>query len=54
MSPEPIESRQPDPALKRLLDNPWILLVLGLLIPFISYTAWGWFELLTIEAAKLP
>jgi len=40
--------------LQKLMDNPWLLLALGLLIPFLSYTAWGWIELLTIEAAKLP
>lgn len=39
---------------QKLIDNPWLLLALGLLIPFISYTGWGWLELLTIEAAKLP
>lgn len=54
MSPEPLEQEATEHPLKRLLDNPWILLVLGLLIPFLSYTAWGWVELLTIEAAKLP
>lgn len=40
--------------LQKLMDNPWLLLGLGLLVPFVSYTAWGWLELLTIEAAKLP
>jgi hypothetical protein len=40
--------------LQKLLDNPWLLLALGLLIPFISYTAWGWLELLTITKATLP
>lgn len=43
-----------DPLLKRLMDNPWILLALGLLIPFISYTLWGWIELGTISKALLP
>jgi hypothetical protein len=40
--------------LQKLMDNPWLLLALGLLIPILSYTAWGWFELATIAAAKLP
>lgn len=40
--------------LQKLLDNPWLLLVLGLLIPFISYTAWGWIELYAIQPAALP
>ena len=42
------------PALQRLADNTWLLLVLGVLIPFISYTAWGWIELLFIKPAMLP
>lgn len=40
--------------LQRLLDNPWLLLALGLLIPFVSYTAWGWIELLALTPATLP
>ena len=40
--------------LQKLLDNPWILLVLGLVVPFLSYTAWGWIELLFIQPAQLP
>lgn len=40
--------------LQKLLDNPWILLVLGILIPALSYTAWGWIELLFIQPAQLP
>ena len=61
MSQEAIEDIVTDPGntapvhpVQKLLDNPWLLLALGLLIPFISYTGWGWIELLTIEAAKLP
>ena len=40
--------------IQRLLDNPWVLLALGVLIPFISYTAWGWIELSTTPPATLP
>lgn len=36
------------------MDNPWLLLALGLLIPFLSYTAWGWIELALMAPAKLP
>jgi len=36
------------------MDNPWILLVLGVAIPFLSYTAWGWIELSNIQPAALP
>lgn len=47
------EAKPPHP-LQRLMDNPWILLALGVLIPFLSYTAWGWFELTTTPPATLP
>jgi len=43
-----------DPLLKRLMDNPWLLLVLGVLIPLLSYTLWGWIELEMIKPALLP
>ena len=43
-----------DPCLKRLMDNPWLLLVLGVLIPLASYTIWGWVELGTVTPAALP
>jgi hypothetical protein len=40
--------------IQKLMDNPWLLLVLGVLIPLVSYTAWGWIELLFIQPATLP
>ena len=40
--------------LQRVLDNPWLLLVLGVLIPMLSYTLWGWIELLNVKPAALP
>jgi hypothetical protein len=40
--------------IQRLMDNPWLLLALGVGIPFVSYTLWGWLELLVLPAAKLP
>jgi hypothetical protein len=43
-----------DPLFKRLMDNPWLLLVLGVLIPLVSYTLWGWLELGSIQPAALP
>lgn len=43
-----------DPLLKRLMDNVWLLLALGVLVPFASYTVWGWIELLLVKPATLP
>jgi hypothetical protein len=43
-----------EPLLKRLMDNPWLLLVLGVLVPMLSYTLWGWIELEMIKPALLP
>ena len=39
---------------QKVLDNPWLLLVLGVLIPILSYTVWGWIELLLVKPAQLP
>lgn len=40
--------------LQKLMDNPWLLLVIGIVIPFLSYTLWGWMDLLVIKPATLP
>ncbi|MBX3125230.1 MAG: hypothetical protein KF718_00855 [Polyangiaceae bacterium] len=40
--------------LERMLDNTWLLLALGVLIPAISYTLWGLLELANLKAATLP
>ena len=40
--------------IQKLMDNPWLLLALGVLIPFLSYTLWGWLELIFLPHAQLP
>lgn len=40
--------------IQRLMDNPWLLLALGVLVPFVSYTAWGWIEIMNVPPAALP
>jgi hypothetical protein len=40
--------------IERLMDNPWLLLALGVIVPFVSYTLWGWIELATMPQALLP
>ncbi len=39
---------------QKLLDNPWILLVLGIVIPMVSYVVWAWIELFNAAPAALP
>ena len=39
---------------QKLMDNPWALLALGLIVPILSYTVWGWIELINLPDAKLP
>jgi hypothetical protein len=40
--------------LRRLMDNHWLLLLLGVVIPTLSYTIWGWIDLLLTGPAELP
>ena len=48
VAPEPI------PLGQRFFDNVFLLLVLGLLIMILLYTAWGMWEILTLPKATLP
>ena len=43
---------EPVPVMQQLLDNPFILLFLGVMIPMIVYSAWGVFDILTVPLAK--
>ena len=49
-----MNENEKEPLLKRLMDNTWLLLILGVVIPMLSYTAWGWIELLFMKPALLP
>ena len=48
----PDDSGEPVPMMQQLLDNPFILLFLGVMIPMVVYTAWGVFDILTVPLAK--
>ncbi len=48
------DPKSPPHPLQRLMDNPWLLLLLSLLILILSYTGWGWFELANLPPATLP
>jgi hypothetical protein len=39
------------PFMQRLLDNPFLLLVLGIAVPAILYTIWGVMEVISIPLA---
>lgn len=40
------------PMIQQLLDNPFLLLFLGVLVPMVVYTLWGVIDILTIPLAK--
>ena len=40
------------PWMQRLLDNPLLLLLLGVAIPTILYTLWGVMEVVSVPLAK--
>lgn len=40
------------PAMQRVLDNPFLLLFLGVVIPTVFYILWGVMEVATIPIAK--
>ncbi len=39
------------PAMQRLLDNPFLLLFLGIATPTVLYTVWGIMEIISIPMA---
>lgn len=53
-APEGQEDPTDKSALQKLFDNPWLLLALGVGVPFVSYTLWGWIELWLTKPAQLP
>ena len=40
------------PFMQRLLDNPFLLLFLGVAMPAVLYTIWGIMEIIQIPIAK--
>ena len=43
---------EPVPAMQQLLDNPFLLLFIGLAIPTVLYTIWGVMEIVNLPIAK--
>lgn len=46
------EGAEPVPAMQRVLDNPFLLLFLGVTIPTVFYIIWGVMEIVTIPIAR--
>jgi hypothetical protein len=46
------DDNEPVPMMQKLLDNPFLLLFLGVMVPMVVYTAWGVYDILTIPVAK--
>lgn len=42
----------PVPLMQQLLDNPFLLLFLGIAVPTVLYTIWGVMEIVGIPIAK--
>lgn len=42
------------PLLQRIYDNPFLLLVAGIVVVVLFYTAWGLWEILSLPQAPLP
>ena len=46
------DENDPVPWMQQLLDNPFLLLFLGVFVPMMVYTVWGVVEILTLPVAK--
>lgn len=43
---------EPIPLMQQLLDNPFLLLFIGLAVPTVLYTIWGVMEIVSLPIAK--
>ena len=44
--------QEPIPFMQKFLDNPFLLLFFGVMVPMLVYTLWGVLEILTVPLAK--
>lgn len=49
---QPAQQTERVPAMQRILDNPFLLLFLGVTIPTVLYLIWGVMEVASIPLAK--
>ena len=50
--PAPSAEAERIPVMQRLLDNPFLLLFLGVTVPTVLYVIWGVMEIVQIPIAK--
>jgi hypothetical protein len=46
------DDNAPVPWMQQLLDNPFLLLFLGVFVPMVLYTVWGVVDILTLPMAR--
>ncbi|MEO7007931.1 MAG: hypothetical protein ABI156_02175 [Caldimonas sp.] len=49
---EPHADTEKVPLIQQLLDNPFLLLFIGVMVPMVVYILWGVIDILTIPLAK--
>jgi hypothetical protein len=47
-----IQSRERIPIMQSIIDNPFLLLFIGVVVPTVFYVLWGIMELVTIPLAN--
>lgn len=52
-SPHHDDPNEPVPWLQKLLDNPFLLLFLGVALPTVLYILWGVMEIVTVPISPL-
>lgn len=48
---DPDQENEPIPVMQRMLDNPFLLLFLGITVPTVFYIIWGVMEIISIPIA---
>jgi len=46
------KEKEPIPIMQRILDDPFLLLTFGLVVPTVFFILWGVMEVVTIPLAK--
>ena len=52
MSDPEQEKNEPIPVMQKVLDNPFLLLFIGVVMPTVFYILWGIMEIVTIPVAN--